>query len=88
MLNKCIECIAGTGNQSTETRKPAETMKNHMKTISFVASGIALGAIAGKIALEGQRKAIRKFASRPVLNVKHYLTRSIDDNDYKDYSFV
>ncbi len=87
-LNKCNESIAVKSNQSNKTMNPAKTMKKHLKTLSFIASGIALGAIAGKIALEEHRKVIKNFASKPVLNVKNYLTRSIEDYDYKDYSFI
>jgi len=64
-------------------------MKTYLKAVSFVASGIALGAIAGKILKDDQRKAIKNFTARPVLNVKSYLTSSIiEDNDYSDYKFV
>ena len=64
-------------------------MKTYLKAISFIASGVALGAIAGKIAKDDQQKAIKNFTSRPTLNVKNYLKSSIiEDNDYTDYKFV
>ncbi len=64
-------------------------MKTYLKAISFIASGIALGAIAGKIVKDDQQKAIKKFTSRPTHNVKNYLKSNIiEDNDYRDYKFV
>lgn len=64
-------------------------MKTYLKAFSFIASGIALGAIAGKIVKDDQRKAIKNFTHRPSLSVKNYLTSNIiEDNDYHDYKFV
>ncbi len=71
-----------------KTMNPTTIMKKYVKIVSFIASGVALGAIAGKFALEEKRKAIRDITGKPARNVKNYLFLSMEDNDYSDYSFI
>jgi hypothetical protein len=76
------------GAETTETKNP-KAMKKYLKVISFIASGVALGVIAGKLAIVDQRKTIKGLTSGSALNVKNYLQRStFEDNDNGEYRFV
>lgn len=64
-------------------------MKKYLKVISFIASGVALGVIAGKFAIVDQPKTIKGLTSRSLRNVKNYLNRNaFEDNDNGEYKFV
>jgi hypothetical protein len=62
-------------------------MNKFLKVASIVATGAALGALAGKIATQEISRYKKQFTDKTARNVQQFLDRSSSE-DEQDFSFI
>jgi hypothetical protein len=66
-------------------RQPFFIMSKALKIASFIATGAALGALAGKM-VSNQVSRYRKITSDTAPSVKRFMESAAEE--YKDFSFI
>jgi hypothetical protein len=64
-------------------------MKRILKIASFIATGVAVGALAGKITTHEMNKNKRVSSGKSAKNVKNYLAKThFDEKEESEFSFI